>query len=176
MSQQSLLILTCASSTQLLKANQQISALSAQEAVSDFFLVTLVQQISNKKDSQYLQQTQKYPHKSNLKSSYPFLDYKGILTVGGRLQQSSLPSLPYLIIHQLISPIKHHFPGPMYLQYIWNWIMLWIKMATVLDICHQEYGQIIHLPMFDMLSLWGSSTTTSPGWTPTCENTTLQNI
>ena len=73
------------------------------------FLVTLVQQISNKKDSQYLQQTQKYPQKSNLKSSYPFLDYNGILTVGGRLQQSSLPSLPYLIIHQLISPVTHHF-------------------------------------------------------------------
>jgi len=47
-------------------------------------------------------------------------------------------------------------------------------MATVLDICHKEYGQIIHLPMFDMFSLCGSSTTTTLGWTPTCENTTFQ--
>jgi len=89
MSQQSLLILT--SRAQLPKANQQY-LLSAQEAVSPFcFCVTLVQHISSKKDSQYMQPTQEYPHKSSLKSSQPFLDHNGVVTVGGRLQQSSPP-------------------------------------------------------------------------------------
>jgi hypothetical protein len=43
---------------------------------------------------------------SSLKTLCPFIDQEGILRVGGRLQQSTLP---YQAMHQMILPASHHF-------------------------------------------------------------------
>jgi len=43
---------------------------------------------------------------SSLKTLHPFIDKEGLLRVGGRLQQSTLP---YQTKHQIILPLNHHF-------------------------------------------------------------------
>ena len=43
---------------------------------------------------------------SSLKTLHPFIDKEGLLRVGGRLQQSTLP---YQTMHQMILPSNHHF-------------------------------------------------------------------
>jgi len=43
---------------------------------------------------------------SSLKTLHAFIDQEGLLSVGGRLQQSALP---YEAIHQLILLVSHHF-------------------------------------------------------------------
>jgi hypothetical protein len=43
---------------------------------------------------------------SSLKTLHPFIDQEGLLRVGGRLQQSTLP---YQAMHQMILPSNHHF-------------------------------------------------------------------
>jgi len=53
-----------------------------------------------------LLESQEVSTTSSLKTLHPFIDDKGILRVGGRLQQSTLP---YHVIHQIILPPKHHF-------------------------------------------------------------------
>jgi hypothetical protein len=55
---------------------------------------------------QDLQNKQEVSTKSSLKCLHPFVDQEGLLRVGGRLQQSSLP---YDAVHQLVLPSNHHF-------------------------------------------------------------------
>ena len=43
---------------------------------------------------------------SSLKTLHPFMNKEGLLRVGGRLQQSTLP---YQTMHQMILPSNHHF-------------------------------------------------------------------
>ena len=43
---------------------------------------------------------------SSLKTLHSFIDKEGLLRVGGRLQQSTLP---YQAMHQMILPANHHF-------------------------------------------------------------------
>jgi hypothetical protein len=43
---------------------------------------------------------------SSLKTMHPFIDQEGLVRVGGRLQQLTLP---YHTIHQMIVPPNHHF-------------------------------------------------------------------
>jgi len=43
---------------------------------------------------------------SSLKTLHPFIDKEGLLRVGGRLQQSTLP---YQTMLQMILPSNHHF-------------------------------------------------------------------
>ena len=43
---------------------------------------------------------------TSLKTLHPFIDKEGVLRVGGRLQQYTLP---YQTIHQIILPSNHHF-------------------------------------------------------------------
>jgi hypothetical protein len=81
--------------------------LSAQEIDATLICcVQLVQHISYKQEIRHLQEKQEVSPKSSLRSLHPFLDQQGILRVGGRIQQSSLP---YQMIHQMILPVNHHF-------------------------------------------------------------------
>jgi hypothetical protein len=68
--------------------------------------IKLVQQNSYAQDIQDLTTLQEVSSKSSLKTLHPFLDQEGIVRVGGRLQQSTLP---YQSIHQVILPPNHHF-------------------------------------------------------------------
>jgi len=43
---------------------------------------------------------------SSLKTLHPFIDNAGLLRIGGRLQQSTLP---YQTRHEMIFPPNHHF-------------------------------------------------------------------
>ena len=43
---------------------------------------------------------------SSLKTLHPFIDKEGLLRVGGRLQQFTLP---YQTMHHMILPSNHHF-------------------------------------------------------------------
>ena len=65
-----------------------------------------MQQISYKQEIKDLVEFQKVSTTSSLKTLHPFLDNEGILRVGGRLQQSTLP---YDIVHQIILSPNHHF-------------------------------------------------------------------
>jgi len=65
----------------------------------------LVQQISYGQEIKDLE-SQEVSTTSSLKTLHPFIDDKGILRVGGRLQQSTLP---YHAIYQIILLPKHHF-------------------------------------------------------------------
>jgi len=43
---------------------------------------------------------------SSLKALHPFIDKEGLIRVGGRLQQSTLP---YQVMHKMILSSNHHF-------------------------------------------------------------------
>jgi hypothetical protein len=66
--------------------------------------VEMVQQISYAQEIKDLTEHQ-VATTSSLKTLHPFID-TGLLRVGGRLQQSTLP---YQAIHQMILPASHHF-------------------------------------------------------------------
>ena len=68
--------------------------------------MNIVQQILYGQEIKDLLECQEVSTTSSLKTLHPFIDDKGILRVGGRLQQSTLP---YHVIHQIILPPKHHF-------------------------------------------------------------------
>jgi hypothetical protein len=68
--------------------------------------VKRVQQISYAQEFKDLMEQQEVATTSSLKTLHPFIDQEGLLRVGGRLQQSTLP---YQAIHQTILPPNHHF-------------------------------------------------------------------
>jgi hypothetical protein len=53
-----------------------------------------------------LMEQQEVATSSSLKTLHPFIDQEGLLKVGERLQQSTLP---YQAIHQMILPASQHF-------------------------------------------------------------------
>ena len=65
-----------------------------------------MQQISYEQEIKDLVESQEISTISSLKTLHPFLDNEGILRVGGRLQQSTLP---YDVIPQIILSPKHYF-------------------------------------------------------------------
>ena len=67
--------------------------------------VRCVQQNSYFQEIQDLTDNQEVSSSSTLKTLHPFLDQKGILRVGGRLQQSELS---YQTMHQIILPPNCH--------------------------------------------------------------------
>jgi len=66
----------------------------------------MVQQISYAQEMKNLMEQQEVAASSSLKTLHPFIDKEGLLRVGGRLQQSTLP---YQTLHQMILPSNHHF-------------------------------------------------------------------
>jgi hypothetical protein len=66
----------------------------------------MVQQTSYAQEVKDLKGQGEVATNSSLKTLYPFIEQEGILRVGGRLQQSTLP---YQAIHQMILPANHHF-------------------------------------------------------------------
>jgi hypothetical protein len=66
----------------------------------------MVQQNSYVQEIKDLMEQQEVATTSSLKTLHPFIDKKGLLRVGGRLQQSTLP---YQAIHLMILPTSHHF-------------------------------------------------------------------
>jgi hypothetical protein len=68
--------------------------------------VKVVQQTLGAQEIEDLTKGQAVSTTSNLKALHPFVDQEGLLRVGGRLQQSTLP---YHMIHQMILPANHHF-------------------------------------------------------------------
>jgi len=65
----------------------------------------MIQQISYAQEMKDLMEQQEVTASSSLKTLHPFIDKKGLLRVGGRLQQSMLP---YQAMHQMILPSNHH--------------------------------------------------------------------
>jgi hypothetical protein len=65
----------------------------------------MVQQISYAQEFKDLMEHQDVAATCSLKILHPFIDPEGLLRVGGRLQQSTLP---YQVIHQMILPESHH--------------------------------------------------------------------
>jgi len=61
----------------------------------------MVQQISYAQEIRNLMEKQEVAASSSLKTLHPFIDKEGLLRVGGRLQQSTLP---YQTMHQMILP------------------------------------------------------------------------
>jgi hypothetical protein len=89
------------------KANRETASLTTQDLDGALTCcIKLVQQNSYAQDSQDLTSQQEVSRTSSLKTLHPFLDQEGIMRVGGRLQQSTLP---YQSIHQVILPSNHHF-------------------------------------------------------------------
>ena len=66
----------------------------------------IVQRISYPQKIRNLIEQQEVAARSSLKTLHPFIDKEGLLRVGGRLQQSTLP---YQTMHQMILPSNHHF-------------------------------------------------------------------
>ena len=66
----------------------------------------MVQQVSYAQEIKELEEKQEVTVNSALKTQHPFIDNEGLIRVGGRLQQSTLP---YQIRHQMILPANHHF-------------------------------------------------------------------
>jgi hypothetical protein len=89
------------------KTNKQTTTLTTQELDQALTCcVKMVQQISYAQDIKQLMEQQEVTSTSFLKTLHPFIDQEGLLRVGGRLQQSTLP---YQAIHQMILPSSHHF-------------------------------------------------------------------
>jgi transposase InsO family protein len=89
------------------KVNRETASLTTQDLDSALTCcIKLVQQNSYAQEIQDLTTQQEVSSKSSLKTLHPFLDQEGIMRVGGRLQQSTLP---YQSIHQVILPPNHHF-------------------------------------------------------------------
>ena len=61
----------------------------------------MVQQISYTQEMKDLMEQQEVASTSSLKTLHPFIDQEGLLRVGERLQQSTLP---YQTMHQMILP------------------------------------------------------------------------
>jgi len=79
-------------------ANRQLTALTTQDLDQALICcVRIVQQISYEQEIKDLLECQEVSTTSSLKTLHPFIDDKGILRVGGRLQQSTLP---YHVIHK----------------------------------------------------------------------------
>jgi len=66
----------------------------------------MVQQIIFSKELRNLIENQEFAARSSLKKLHTFIDKDGLLKVGGRLQQSTLP---YQYMHQMILTANHHF-------------------------------------------------------------------
>jgi hypothetical protein len=66
----------------------------------------MVQQISYAQEIEELMEQQEVTATNSLKTLHSFINQEGILRVGERLQQSTLP---YQAIHQMILPANHHF-------------------------------------------------------------------
>lgn len=89
------------------KANRQTTPFTTQDLTQALnSCVKMVQHTAYAQEFQDLVSTQVISKSSSLKTLHPFLDKEGILRVGGRLQQSSLP---YQSMHQIILPSNHHF-------------------------------------------------------------------
>jgi len=68
--------------------------------------VILLQQISYMLEIRNLMKKQDVTASSSLKTLNPFFDKEGLLRLGERLQQSTLP---YRTMHQMILPSNHQF-------------------------------------------------------------------
>jgi len=89
------------------KANRKSTILSTQDIKQDLICcVKVVQQISYAKEMRNLMEQQEVAASSSLKTLHPFIDKEGLLRVGGRLQQYTLP---YQTMHQMILPSNLHF-------------------------------------------------------------------
>jgi len=89
------------------KANRQSTILSTQDLDQALTCcVKMVKQISYAQEMRNLMEKQEVAASSYLKTLHPFIDKEGLLRVGGRLQQSTLP---YQTMHQMILPSNHHF-------------------------------------------------------------------
>ena len=89
------------------KANRQAAILTTQDLDQALACcVKIVQQISYAHEIKDLMEHQEVAATSSLKTLHPFIDQEGLLRVGGRLQQSTLP---YQAIHQMILPASQHF-------------------------------------------------------------------
>jgi len=66
----------------------------------------MVQKISYAPEIRNLMEQQEVAASSSFKTLHPFIDKDGLLRVGGRLQQSTLP---YQTMHQMILPLNHYF-------------------------------------------------------------------
>jgi hypothetical protein len=89
------------------KANRRTTTLSTQDLdQARTCCVKMVQQISYTQEIRDLMEHQEVAANSSLKTLHPFIDQEGLLRVGGRLQQSTLP---YQTMHQMILPPNHHF-------------------------------------------------------------------
>jgi len=89
------------------KANRQSTILSTQDLDQALTCcVKMVQQISYAQEIRNLMEQQEVAASSSLKTLHPLIDKEGLLRVGGRLQQSTLP---YQTMHQTILPSNHHF-------------------------------------------------------------------
>jgi len=82
------------------KANRKSTILSTQDNEQALICcVKIVQQISYAQEMRNLMEQQEVETSSSLNTLLHFIDKEGPLTVGGRLQQSTLP---YQIMHQMI--------------------------------------------------------------------------
>jgi len=82
------------------KANWKSTILSTQDFDQSLTCcVKMVQQISYAQEIRNLMEQQEVAVSSSLKTLHPFIDKDGLLRVGGRLQQSTLP---YQTMHQMI--------------------------------------------------------------------------
>jgi hypothetical protein len=88
----------------LTKANRQSANLTTQDLNQALTCcVKMVQQTAYAHEIKDLKEHREVATTSSLKT-YPFMDKEGILRVGGRLQQSTLP---YQAMHQMILPASH---------------------------------------------------------------------
>jgi hypothetical protein len=89
------------------KANRQTATLTTQDLDQALTCcVKMVQQTSYAQEFKDLTGQGEIASTSSLKTLCPFVDQEGILRVGGRLQQSTLP---YQAMHQMILPASHYF-------------------------------------------------------------------
>ena len=87
------------------KDNRQASTLSTQELDQALTCcVKMVQQILYAQEIKDLREQQEVAFSSSLKTLHSFIDKEGLLRVGGRLQQSTLP---YQAMHQMILLANH---------------------------------------------------------------------
>ena len=89
------------------KANRKSTILSTQDLDQALICcVKIIQQISYAQEIRNLMEQQDVSASSSLKTLHPFIDKEGLLRVGGRLQQYTLP---YQTMHHMILPSNHHF-------------------------------------------------------------------
>jgi hypothetical protein len=88
------------------KANMQLVTLTIQDLDQTLTCyVKMVQQTSYAHEVKDLKEHGEVATTSSLKTLCPFMDQEGILRVGGRLEQSTLP---YQAMHQMILRASHH--------------------------------------------------------------------